>query len=121
MYQDFCIYLQTLVEGANSNNGDPAANLQVIFLSININEQDGILVGCVPPAFLFPGGGGSAQPLPQMQTPRRQPPLDAGRVTCDACLKANPPPVNRMTDACKTLPCPKLGLRAVIIFMFNRT
>ena len=37
-------------------------------------------------------------------------------------LEADPlPPVNRMTDASKTLPCPKLRLRAVIIlFIYFR-
>ena len=75
MYQDFCIYLQTLVEGANSNNSNPAPNLQVILLSINIKEQDSILVGCVPPAFLFPGGAGVLlNPSPRCRPPVGSPP-----------------------------------------------
>ena len=39
--------------------------------------------------------------------------LDAGHVTCDACWKAIPFPVNRMTDTCKNITLPKLHLRAV--------
>ena len=42
-----------------------------------------------------------------MQTPLdADPTLDAdppGHVICDACLEANPPPVNRMTDACENI------------------
>ena len=34
-----------------------------------------------------------------------------------ACWEANPPTMNRMTHRCKTLPCPKLRLRAVKINM----
>ena len=54
--------------------------------------------------------------LPWMQTtleadPWRQISLEAGHVTCDPCLEANPP-VNRQTGV-KTLPCPKLRLRAI--------
>ena len=41
----------------------------------------------------------------------RQIPLEADHVTCDPCLEANPP--CEQTDRCKTLPCPKLRLRAI--------
>ena len=47
---------------------------------------------------------GSTQP-PWMETPHPS-----------ACCEAKPPPVNRMTDRCKKLPCPKLLLRVVIIY-----
>ena len=58
--------------------------------------------------------GRSVQP-PGDRPPQRQttpPPLQTpSHVTCDA---GKPPtPVNRMTHRCKTLPCPKLHLRAV--------
>ena len=50
---------------------------------------------------------GSTQP-PWMETPHPS-----------ACCEAKPPPVNRMTDRCKKLPCPKLLLRVVIIYRIN--
>ena len=46
------------------------------------------------------------------RSPGCRPLMDAGNVIYDACLEANPL-VNRMTDTYKTLPCPKLRLRAV--------
>ena len=57
-------------------------------------QQESIPVGCVPPAFLVSEGGGQTPP---MQT----------------LIQADPP-VNRHTSV-KTLACPKLHLRAVII------
>ena len=70
--------------------------------------------------------GGSAQPLPQMQTPlgadppgfipppQMQTPSEAdppGHVTCDACWEANPSPplVNRMTYSCKNITLPQIS------------
>ena len=49
-------------------------------------------------------GGGVGQSPPDSDSP--------GHVTCDACWEANPHPVDRQTPV-KTLPCPKLRLRAV--------
>ena len=72
-----------------------------------MSKQEHIQVGCIPPAFLVPGGrGGSAQPPPV----GRPPPPDAGHMTCDACWEANPHPqplVNRMTRKCKNITFPQ--------------
>ena len=78
-----------------------------------------------------PGGGGYRPPLMKTCPGCKHTPPDAdlqmhtplyadspgwrppGHVTCDACWEANPSPIDRQTIV-KTLPCPKLGLRAVI-------
>ena len=77
-------------------------------------QQEIIPVGCLPPRLstvsrsipCIPGGveGESAQPLLDADPP--------GHVTCDACWEATSPP-DRQTPV-KTLPSPKLRLRAVI-------
>ena len=59
-------------------------------------------------------------PNPCMQTPCMQTSSDADLSGCKPPPGCRPPtldadpPVNRMTHRCKTLPCPKLRLRAVI-------
>ena len=83
-----------------------------------ILKQESILVRCVPP-------GGSAQPSPGCRPP--PPPTMGGTPTCrpPGCkrpcmqtlldtgpLMQTPSPVDRQTPV-KTLPCPKLRLRAV--------
>ena len=63
--------------------------------------------GCRPSWMQAPPG---CNPLPWMQTP--------SLVNSDACWEANnppPPTVNRMTQRCKNITCPKLGLRVVKI------
>ena len=50
---------------------------------------------------------------PQQRDPRQRPP---GHVTCDACWDRDPPPPwTESQTGVKTLPCPKLCLRAVNI------
>ena len=92
-------------------------------------------VGCLPPTcWSYPivsnGGRGSAQPPgcrpPRMQNPLDvDPPLDEDPIWMqipldvdppDACWEANPPPSppSPVEMFVKTLPCPKLCLRAVI-------
>ena len=77
----------------------------------NINQQESIPVGCELPTFLIP------RRLPS--PPVGRPPLDADptrgaiHVTCDACWDTDPLPVDRQTPV-KTLPGPKLRLRALI-------
>ena len=50
--------------------------------------QESIPVGCLPSAFLVPGGGVWSTLL-DADTPDADP-LDAGHVTCDAYWEANP-------------------------------
>ena len=66
------------------------------------------------PPWITPPGGRAPPPevdLPWMQTtleadPWRQIPLEAGHVTCDPCLEANPPPCEQ-TDRCKNITLPQ--------------
>ena len=62
----------------------------------NFVKQDSILVGCVPPACQPYGGGG----------------WPATHAHSHACPPTTPP-VNKLTDRYKTLPCPKLHLWVV--------
>ena len=78
-------------------------------------KQEYIPVGCVLPACYHMGGGGLCRKgggVSLTETPWSETIL--GHVTCGACWDRDPP-VNRITDRCKTLPCSKLRLRGVII------
>ena len=81
-------------------------------MQINSNKQGCIPVGCVPPAHCWPyRGGGHAW----------QGGCVAGRHWWHAC----PPPVDRMTDACKNITLPQTsfagGTNLVEGLIINRT
>ena len=80
----------------NINNWETSwINIQKIIKTIS--QQECIPVGCVPSAAVTVSGrGGSAQGgcLPKM-----------GVCPGGVCQTHSPPPVDRMTDRCKTLPC----------------
>ena len=54
------------------------------------------------------------QMSPSVGRPKEVCPTPPPHVTCDACWEGNPRPMDRQTPV-KTLPCPKLRLRAVQI------
>ena len=104
------------------------------YLWLHTGKQQCITVGCIPPAcWLYPvvshWRGVSAQP-PWRQTPQIQiqTPLNAnplggrppGHVTCDVCREATPQsPWTEWHTGLKTLPFPKLRLRAVNISLWS--
>ena len=87
---------------------------QVRGFAFTTSKQDCILVGCVPPAYWpYPVvlGEGVLPNALWMQTPWCRP-----RWSCDLCcmLRSQPPcEQNDWQTGVKTLPCPKLRLRAV--------
>ena len=98
---------------------DPGRRHFYAVFGINFTKQECFLVGCGPPVY-WPYSvvlGGECLPnLPDADPPACGP---LGHVTCDACWKANHPPLpagqNEWHTLVKILPCPKPRLRSVII------